>query len=128
MFIVLIEKSKELLPIVGILSLSGAAVTFLWGVVIFLLNRSREMHEAEFNRFHEIIRKLQHDLDADGKTTSPYIEIQIAAVYELRYLKRYHSVSLIYLKSKKTEWTGLGGLYLNMGVPVIDHTINCIER
>lgn len=124
----LIDNAEKFIPVIGVVSMIGATVTFLWGVVIFLLNRSREMREAEFNRFHEIIRKIQHDSDNQGKNTAPYIEIQIAAVYELRFLTRYHPMSLIYLREKRKEWEGKGSKYLDIGVPVIDIAIQAIEE
>lgn len=127
MLTLLVDNTVKFIPIIGVLSLLGAAITFLWGVVIYLLNRSREMKEAEFNRFHEIIRKIQHDKDSTGNNTAPYIEIQIAALYELRFLNRYHPMALIYLKEKRVEWANNGGKYLSIGVPVIDSTIGSIE-
>ncbi|WP_233981472.1 hypothetical protein [Pectobacterium versatile] len=130
------EKLIPLIPLLGLLPLLGAACAFLWGMVIFVLNRSRERDEAQFKRFHEIIRKIQHDtdqngnpiIDKDGTHSAPYIEIQIAAVYELRFLKRYHPLSISYLKQKKEEWQKDNRhKYSTLGVCVIENTIQYIE-
>ncbi|MBA0204125.1 hypothetical protein [Pectobacterium aroidearum] len=130
-------KLIPLIPLLGLLPLLGAACAFLWGMIISILNRSRERDEAQFKRFHEIIRKIQHDTDQDGKPitdkdgthSAPYIEIQIAAIYELRFLKRYHPLSVIYLKQKKDEWQNskTNNKYSNLGVLIIEDTIQYIE-
>lgn len=111
----------------AIFPILGACIAFLWGVVQFLIGRSREIDEAQFKRFHEVIRKIQHDVD-EGKHTSPYIEIQIAAIYELRFLTRYHPVSEIYLIQKKDEWEKLHGKYKTIGIPTIDSTLQEIKK
>ncbi|MGP6463314.1 hypothetical protein [Pantoea agglomerans] len=117
----ILTKHIALLPILG------ACTAFLWGVFQFLANRKREGEEAQFKRFHDVIRKIQHDFD-EGKHTTPYIEIQIAAVYELRFLTRYHPVSEIYLNKKIQEWHDLGKKYESVGVPVILNTLDYIKK
>lgn len=112
---------------IAIFPIMGACIAFTWGAFQFLINRSRENDEAQFKRFHEVIRKIQHDIE-DGKHTNPYIEIQVAAIYELRFLKRYHPASEIYLIKKRDEWTNLGGSYLMYGVPIIDSTLEYISK
>lgn len=112
---------------IAILPILGACLAFLWGVFQFLINRKRESDEAQFKRFHDVIRKIQHDID-EGKHTSPYVEIQIAAIYELRFLTRYHQVSEIYLASKLCEWQSLTGIYQTVGVQTILSTLEYIRR
>jgi len=118
---------ETLLKYIAILPLIGAAFAFFWGVIQFLVNREMAQDEAQFNRFQEIIRKIQYEIQ-DGKHTSPYIEIQIAAIYELRFLEKYHPAAEIYLKQKKTEWQMLSGKYQSLGVPIIDSTLSYIVK
>lgn len=112
---------------IAILPIMGTSIAFLWGIFQYLFNRRRENQEAQFKRFHDVMRKIQHDTD-EGKHTNPYVEIQIAAIYELRFLTRYHPVSEIYLSSKLVEWKALGGKYLSLGVPTILGTLEYIKR
>ncbi|MCQ4105173.1 hypothetical protein NOG67_13365 [Erwinia persicina] len=120
------------LPYVALFSIFGGAITFTWTVIIFILNRSREREKAEFERLHNVIRKIQVDesLDKDGKNVSPYIEIQIAAIYELRYLTRYYPFSALYLEEKKQEWKTrpVNAKYKILGVPAIDLALETINR
>ncbi|MFN2095151.1 hypothetical protein ACKVM9_002900 [Pantoea agglomerans] len=121
MLIDLLTKNIAILPILG------ACAAFAWGAFQFLTNLKRESEEAQFKRFHDVMRKIQHDFD-EGRHTAPYIEIQIAAVYELRFLTRYHSVSEIYLSKKTQEWHDLGEKYESIGVPVILNTLDYIKK
>ena len=111
----------------SIFPIFGASAAFCWGMFQYFQRRSRENDEAQFKRFHDVIRKIQHDVD-EGKHTAPYIEIQIAAIYELRFLTRYHPVSVLYLEHKKIEWEKFDNKYKILGVPTINDTLHYIKK
>ncbi|GKV88192.1 hypothetical protein [Pectobacterium carotovorum] len=136
MYTNLLTNAEKLIPLLGLLPLIGAACAFCWGMIVFILNRKRENDEAQFKRFHEIIRKIQHDTDKEGnpitnkegKHEAPYIDVQIAAIYELRFLKKYYPLSKLYLEQKKIDWQKRTGTYLTVAIPTIESTIQFIEQ
>lgn len=127
----MVDFFKSLLPYTTTLPIFGGAVAFLWTSVILLLNRKREREKAEFERFHDVMRKIQIDETAGGKE-APYIEVQVAAIYELGFLTRYYPLSYTYLKAKKYEWqdkeTHKNDKYRTMGIPAIELALTKIER
>lgn len=76
------------------------AVIALWMPVRqTILTKRIEAQREMFLRYHAIIRQINGDeKEADGR---PFIEMQIAAVFELTLLTKYHAVSLRILKRRK---------------------------
>lgn len=125
------EFLKSALPYVALFTAAGGGFSFVWTSVNFLLNRKRESEKAEFERFHDVMRKIQID-EAAGAKEAPYIEVQVAAIYELSFLKRYYPLSSTYLKAKKNEWADKtkhqNEKYRTMGIPAIELALMKVER
>ncbi|WP_312043974.1 hypothetical protein [Erwinia sp.] len=123
------ELFKAALPYAGLFSIAGGAIAFTWTIVMYFLNSRRERAKAEFERFHDVMRKVQFD-EVDGKKENPYIEIQVSAIYELSFLKRYYPLSSVYLAAKRKEWltSSENEKYQSMGVPAIDLALKKIDK
>lgn len=122
------ELLKSLLPYGTLLTVIGGGIGFFWTVIIYILNRQRELAKAEFERFHDVMRKIQTDDTSEDK--KPFIEVQVAAIYELGFLSRYHPLSIKYLEAKKIEWQGNtdNKKYETIGVPAIELALAKIKR
>ena len=99
------------------ISIIGIAISII-GIAIYLIGyifeRRDRLRWQEFKTYHELIKELvsAEDCKADRQT---------AAIYELRYFKRYYEHSLRMLKHLKENWKILRLL------EEIDITIECLE-
>lgn len=123
------EIFKAALPYAGLFSIAGAAIAFTWTIIMYFMNSRRERAKAEFDRFHDVMKKIQFD-EVDGKKEAPYIEIQVSAIYELGFLKRYYPLSSAYLIAKREEWltSSKSKKYQTMGIPTIDLALEKINK
>lgn len=124
------ELLKSLLPYGTLLTAAGGVIGFFWMVTIYILNRQTELAKTEFERLHDVMRKIQiDDICKDG---DPFIEVQVAAIYELCFLSRYHPLSIKYLEAKKIEWQNYDGKndekYKTIGVQAIELALAKIKR
>lgn len=81
-------------------SLGGVASVLLLCLTVYQYIRVKkeEGSREQFQRYHEIIRRINVDhLETDKR---PYLEVQMASVYELTNLPKYYDVSLRILKRR----------------------------
>ena len=75
---------------IAALSALGAAIAFAWSVIQFILVRGREQRLQEFEAYHRLIKEL---VQPDPTSQAPWIDRQVAVVFELRHFKRYYPVT-----------------------------------
>ena len=80
----------------------GAAISFVCSVWQFMDVRRREQRAREFEVFHRLIKDIVSPEDNNGPT---WVDRQIAAVFELRHLTRYHEVAARILVSLREPWS-----------------------
>lgn len=87
---------------VGSLGVLGAAIAFSWSVVQFVWQRRRESQEREFDKYHELIKRL---VSPDGGEISMFMDRQIAVVFELRHFNRYYECTERILSALQQSWS-----------------------
>jgi hypothetical protein len=75
----------------------GAAIAFVFSVFQFLSVRKREAREREFEQYHTLIERLV----SPGDKGQPFLDRQIATVFELRHYTRYYDCTTRILKGFK---------------------------
>lgn len=82
-------------------------ITLIAGVYKFwqFVNVKREdARQRDYDNFHNLVEKLVVDRkESDGK---PFIDVQIASVYELKNYPRYYSVAVCILQRMKNRLKG----------------------
>lgn len=84
----------------GLLALSVAVIIAMSGLVHYISLRQAEERGKVYDRYH----KLLDDLNAGPAGDPPYLDRQIAVVYELRNFPEYFPVSLRILESYLPAW------------------------
>jgi hypothetical protein len=86
---------------VAAIGLFGAAITFIWSAIQFILQRRKEQQDREFEVFHRLVKELV----SPEKTESVMrMDRQIAVVFELRHFHRYYEVTGRILKGLREHW------------------------
>ncbi len=83
-----------------IVSLIAGVIKFIQFVNI----KKRESKQKDFENYHKLVERLVVDRTSeDGR---PFIDIQIATIYELENFPRYKSVSIFILNRMKDRLVG----------------------
>ncbi len=91
----------DLLKYATLITLAGAAISFVIGLIKWIDQRSREQQQKEHEAFHKMTC-LASGKSQDGRTIS--MLQQIAAIYQLQVYKRYAFASLPVLELMKHEF------------------------
>ncbi|MCU6618537.1 hypothetical protein OCO52_18775 [Achromobacter mucicolens] len=110
--------------------LIGVIITFVALLVPFyqtVLIKGIEARRERYLRYHAIIRQINvDDKEADGR---PFIDMQIAAVFELTLLPEYHAVSLRILRRIKRRLTSNSDTALarevDLSIAKIERSLQC---
>ena len=100
----------------------GAAIAFVISGFQFLSVRKRESREREFNQYHELIKHLVSSDEKGG----PFLDRQIATVFELRHFPRYYECTERILSGLKHSWNGKPGI--SRLIDEIDLTLKYIKK
>ncbi len=76
-------------------------LTALWTALRSLAQRRREVQAQIFGIYHQLIQKL---VSPDEKGNPPKMDVQIAAVFELRRFPAYFDLSLDILNGLQELW------------------------
>ena len=82
---------EEILKNISLISMSGAAITFIFGLIKWIDQRNREMEQKQYEAFHNMVR-LASGVDESGNTIK--MAQQLAAVYQLQAYKKYSFASI----------------------------------
>ncbi|WP_434771230.1 hypothetical protein [Pseudomonas entomophila] len=97
----LVENNGVLALIVAVLVAMSALIQF------FLIKRSEE-HARQFANYHKLLEDLNELKNPDGTTSGQYLDRQMAIVYELRNLRKYHAISIRILERCLGTWQDYG--------------------
>jgi hypothetical protein len=101
----------------------GTAIAFVVSVFKFLSVRKRESQEREYDKYHVIIRRI---VAPDEKDAFPFLDRQIAAVFELRHFPRYYECTERILLGLKQSWPNEKGT--ERLIQEIDLTLKYIKK
>src|SRR5260370_38843753 len=83
----------------------GTAIAFVFSVFQFVSVRKRESREREFDKYHLLIERLV----SPGQRSAPFLDQQIAAVFELRHFPRYYECTERILSGQQRDWLNKEG-------------------
>jgi hypothetical protein len=113
----------ELFKIYGTqLSVFGAAVAFIFGAYKFQAERKASHFWKEFEAYHKLVKELVEPPTEKG---AMYVDRQTAAMYELRFYKRYFQHSLRMLKGLREKWASVPNQFPRL-IEELDLTIEYI--
>lgn len=72
------------------ISAIGAAITFIWSAIQFILVRRRDQQTQEFETYHRLIKEL---VQPDPVSQFAWIDRQVAVLFELKNFPRYYPVT-----------------------------------
>lgn len=105
------------------LSAFGAAIAFIFTVYKFQSERKATHFWKEYEAYHKLVKELVEPPTENG---AMYVDRQTAAMYELKFYKRYYPHTLRMLKSLKIKWEKVPDQFPRL-IEEIDLTIQHIE-
>jgi hypothetical protein len=87
----------------GTLALIATLVIAAAGLYHYLYTKISEERGKQYDRYH----RLLEDLNISPRGDAPFIDRQVAVVYELRNFPEYYSVSLRILERSLPHWHSL---------------------
>jgi hypothetical protein len=82
---------EEILKSVSQIAVSGAALSFVIGLIKWIDQRNRDQEEREYQSFHKMV-SLASGTDDSGRTIK--MAQQVAAIYQLQRFKKYKFASV----------------------------------
>jgi hypothetical protein len=82
------------------LGVIGAAISFSWSVIQFILVRQKEFREKKFEAYHRLVKEL---VSPDPETKVLWLDRQAAVVFELRHFPRYFEYTFRLLNQLKSR-------------------------
>ena len=91
-----------ILKYLSVITVAGAAISFIVGLVKYLDQRKREERTTRFKTFHELMGPIV----ARGERSNEGLALsqQVAAVYELQHFKDYSYASVPILEDLRARW------------------------
>lgn len=113
----------EILKYISIITVAGAGISFVVGLVKYIDQRNREERTKRFELYHDLMRRVS----AKGERPNENLPLtqQVAAVYELQHFKDYAYASVPILENLRIELAekNAPSLLLN----AIDETIRALR-
>lgn len=111
----------------GALAFFLAFVTAACALYHYISIKRAEERARRFSDFHQLIQ----DMNGDASGGGPYIDRQMAIIYELRNFQEYYPVTTRILVRARQRWAiknyGNGGLYDGI-IKETDKTLSLIAR
>src|SRR5439155_16693359 len=89
-----------ILKYLSIITVAGAAISFVVGLIKYLDQRKREERTTRFRMFHELMGPIA----AWKERANEALSQQVAAVYELQHFKDYSYASVPILEDMRARW------------------------
>lgn len=90
---------------IGYIASVVALIGAMWSVINYITIKRLEIRREEFSRYHTVIRQI--NIDDLSDSGNPFLEMQIAAVYELTLMPKYYDVSLRILNKRLDQMRNL---------------------
>lgn len=94
----------SILKYLSIMTVAGAAISFVVGFIKYVDQRNREERTKRYELFHDLMRRVS----ARGETSSDGLPLtqQLAAIYELQHFKEYSYASIPILEHLRMHFAG----------------------
>lgn len=113
----------------GVLALIVAILVAVAALVQFFWIKISEDHARQFANYHKLLEDLNEKKDGpDGRTSGQYLDRQMAIIYELRSLRKYHAISLRILERNLLTWTQISNGGYGSVISEAQRTIAFIKR
>ena len=91
-----------ILKYLSLITVAGAAISFIVGLIKYLDQRNREERTTRFKTFHELMGPIV----APGERPNEGMALsqQVAAVYELQHFRDYSYASIPILEDMRARW------------------------
>jgi hypothetical protein len=114
----------SILKYLSVITVAGAAISFVVGLVKYLDQRNREVRTKRFELFHDLMRRISAFGEREGEGVP--LTQQVAAVYELQHFTEYAYASVPILEH-------LREFYAQRDAPevllhAIDNTLKVIKQ
>lgn len=110
----------------GPLGFALAFLTACWAVWNYFLIKRAEEETRQFQAFHLMVKGL---VRGDGESSKPYVDQQLAVIYELRNFTQYYPITVRILERSKESWGSVhGGWWADVLIREADLTIEYINR
>lgn len=116
---------EEILKYVSQITLSGAALSFVIGLIKWVDERNREREERHYESFHKMVC-LASGVDESGRVLK--MAQQVAAIYQLQRYKQYSYASVPVLQLLLFEMRGEQDPRLEHLTKAINETISKLSR
>lgn len=109
----------------GELGLVVGLVPVFLGAIQYLLIKRSEEKARKFENYHRLIKEL---VQGDGEKSSPFVDRQMAVIYELRNFPAYYPVTKRILMRSKKSWGFSLNLWSGNLIAEADKTLAHIKR
>ena len=92
----------SILKYLSVITVAGAAISFIVGFIKYLDQRNREERTKRYELFHDLMRRIsaQGEKPGDGLPLTQ----QLAAIYELQHFKEYSYAAIPILEHIQTHF------------------------
>jgi len=90
----------EIVKYASIITLAGAAISFLIGLIKWIDQRNRQIESKNYEEFHKMVRVASAGNEGPGT-----VVMQIAAIYQLMMYKKFSFAALPVLEAMKVIYT-----------------------
>jgi len=91
-----------ILKYLSLITVAGAAISFVVGLVKYLDQRKREERTTRFKMFHDLMGPIVARAERPNEGLA--LSQQVAAVYELQHFKDYSYASVPILEDMRARW------------------------
>lgn len=116
---------ETILKYISLITLSGAAISFIVGLIKWIDQRNREEEQKQSEAFHKMVC-LASGVDESGNSIR--VVQQIAAIYQLQIYKKYSFASIPVLEQMKLEYTALQDERSKSLIVALDKTIAVLSN
>jgi len=93
---------EEILKYISFISMSGAGVSFIIGLLKWIDSRNRDIKQKEYESFHQMIKYASGVNDSENTIQRAQ---QLAAIYQLQMYKEYSFATIPILEDLKESLT-----------------------
>ncbi len=115
----------ETLRYISLISLIGAAISFIIGLCKWIDQRNREIEQRQYEAFHKMVC-IASGVDETGRTVK--MSQQLAAIYQLQAYKKYSFASIPVLKQMIVELNELEKSRVEPLILAVEKTIETLSK
>jgi hypothetical protein len=116
---------EEVLKYISLITMSGAAISFIIGLIKWIDQRNREIEQKQYKAFHKMVC-IASGVDESGRTIK--MVQQIAAIYQLQAYQKYSFASIPVLEHMKLEMNDLNDKRTEHLVLALEKTIEVLSK